>query len=92
MIRIVSILALVLLASTQSCGPGGESQPDVLVMSYNLMTLFDPVDQGGEYAEFRVAAGSWDKTAYDRRIALLASAIVAAAPGGPDVQIGRAHV
>jgi endonuclease/exonuclease/phosphatase family metal-dependent hydrolase len=56
-------------------------------MSYNLQTLFDPVDQGGEYEDFSVAKGSWNEDLYRLRIAALASAIRAAVPGGPEVLV-----
>lgn len=61
-------------------------------MSYNLQTLFDPVDQGGEYEEFRVSTGAWNEALYKTRLAALASAIAAASlPGGsgkgPDVLV-----
>jgi endonuclease/exonuclease/phosphatase family metal-dependent hydrolase len=67
------------------------AQGGIVVMSYNLQTLFDPVDQGGEYAEYSVKNGAWDRARYEKRLAALASSILAATvPGsqggkGPDV-------
>ena len=61
----------------------------IVLMSYNLQTLFDPVDQGGEYPEFKVAGGSWDEKLYRTRLSALAAAMLAggvcAAGPAPDV-------
>jgi len=61
-------------------------------MSYNLQTLFDPVDQGGEYEEFRVSSGAWSDRLYHARLAALASSVLAArvpggSSGGPDILV-----
>lgn len=59
-------------------------------MSYNLQTLFDPVDQGGEYAEYSVKNGEWDRARYGKRLAALSSAILAATvPDGPGARHGK---
>ncbi len=59
-------------------------------MSYNLQTLFDSVDQGGEYAEYSVKNGLWDRARYEKRLAALASSILAAAiPGSPGARGGK---
>jgi len=59
-------------------------------MSYNLQTLFDPVDQGGEYEEFRVATGAWSEALYRTRVEALASSILAS--GIPGSRDGRPDV
>jgi endonuclease/exonuclease/phosphatase family metal-dependent hydrolase len=88
-LRRITFLALVIvtLGACVRCDSGLASSGTITVMSYNLQTLFDPVDQGGEYDDFSVADGSWNEDLYRLRIAALASAIVAAAPGGPDVLV-----
>jgi endonuclease/exonuclease/phosphatase family metal-dependent hydrolase len=77
--------AACLLAACSSCELEAGSPRSLSIMSYNLMTLFDPVDQGGEYQGFSVAKGEWDESLYRLRIRNLASAILAAEPGGPDI-------
>ncbi|MDX9958612.1 MAG: hypothetical protein RBT68_09245 [Spirochaetia bacterium] len=88
-IRRITYLSLVVLTlgACLRCDSGLASSGTITVMSYNLQTLFDPVDQGGEYDDFSVADGSWNQDLYRLRIAALASAIAAAAPGGPDVLV-----
>ncbi len=85
--RVSSVIAAaaILLAACTSCELEAGSPRSLSVMSYNLMTLFDPVDQGGEYQGFSVAKGEWDESLYRLRIKNLASAILAAQPGGPDI-------
>jgi len=91
--RILTIAAVPLfLAACVRCETPAARADAVNIMSYNLQTLFDPVDQGGEYEEFRVSSGAWGERQYRARLAALASAILAArAPGGsaagPDVLI-----
>lgn len=64
--------------------PGEDS---LLVMSYNVKSLFDAADSGSEFPEYSVAEGRWDEARYKRRLALLAEVVLAAAPGkrGPDL-------
>ncbi len=74
------------------CETAPAAAGSIVIMSYNLQTLFDPVDQGGEYAEFRVSTGAWNEALYKTRLAALASSVVAASlPGGagkgPDVLV-----
>ena len=87
--RIVFLVIVVLaLGACVRCGGTGAGVPGTItIMSYNLQTLFDPVDQGGEYEDFSVANGCWNEELYRLRIAALASAIVAAVPGGPEVLV-----
>ena len=87
-----SILTPLIFAAIAACllsgcraAPGRDRR--FTIVSYNLMTLFDPVDQGGEYPGFSVAGGEWDERAYRQRIGALARAVLAVAPGGPDVLV-----
>lgn len=85
---IVSIaLVVISLGACVRCETGLGSPDTITVMSYNLQTLFDPVDQGGEYEDFSVADGSWNEDLYRLRISALASAVAAAVPGGPEVLV-----
>lgn len=84
-------IPLFLLACVR-CETAPARPGSVVVMSYNLQTLFDPVDQGGEYEEFRVSTGAWSEALYKTRLAALASSVLAASlPGGtgkgPDVLV-----
>lgn len=90
------VVPLMLLSLTLTACIGCRSVPtaggSLVIMSYNLQTLFDPVDQGGEYAEFRVSTGAWDEGRYHARLAALASSILSAAghgrlADGPDVLV-----
>lgn len=82
------------LSACVRCDTSVAADTGILVMSYNLQTLFDPVDQGGEYDGFVVADGDWTEAAYRSRIKALASAVLAATPpvgdsaaDGPDVLV-----
>jgi len=86
------LLISLTLTTCIGCRSVPTSGGSLVVMSYNLQTLFDPVDQGGEYAEFRVSTGAWDESRYRARLAALASSIVSAAgrgrlADGPDVLV-----
>jgi endonuclease/exonuclease/phosphatase family metal-dependent hydrolase len=84
------LLVPLLLAACIGCGMEPSAKGGITVMSYNLQTLFDPIDQGGEYAEYSVRNGEWDRALYGKRLEALASAILAAAvPDGPDARHGK---
>lgn len=80
-------LLIFLLASCSGCALEARQHGGIVIMSYNLMNLFDPVDQGGEYREFSVAGGTWNDRLYRLRLKALSSAVSAAVPGGPDVLV-----
>lgn len=86
-IMFLVIGVLVLGVCVRCAGTGAGVPGTITLMSYNLQTLFDPVDQGGEYEDFSIADGSWTEDLYQLRIAALASAIQAAVPGGPEVLV-----
>lgn len=82
-----ALLAASILASLAACGSCSmEPKPgdSIHIMSYNLMTFFDPVDHGGEYEDFKAAAG-WNDEAYRRRLKNVVSAVRGALPDGPDI-------
>lgn len=62
-------------------------QDSLTVMTYNVMTLFDAKDDGGEYPDFQLDSGRWDELAYRRRLGLLRDAIHGSLPGGPDILV-----
>lgn len=57
------------------------------LMAYNVQTLFDSRDQGGEYPDFLVSAGTWDEVRYRKRLQNLGELIKAIVPGGPDILV-----
>ncbi|MBL8966240.1 MAG: hypothetical protein JNG85_04465, partial [Spirochaetaceae bacterium] len=63
------------------------SPSSLIVMSYNVKSLFDAEEAGTEYADFSMAKGRWDEARYRRRLELLAEVVLAAAPDrrGPEV-------
>ncbi len=53
------------------------------MLSYNVQNLFDAVEQGAEYDEFR--AGRWDAARYAARLNRIAAVLRDVHPGGADV-------
>ncbi len=89
---LVPCIATIFLVACLSCESLPEGGKGLLIMSYNLQTLFDPVDQGGEYDDYRVSNGSWNESLYETRLKLLAASILGASfPAGsgdsPDVLV-----
>ncbi|MGO8692115.1 MAG: endonuclease/exonuclease/phosphatase family protein [Rectinemataceae bacterium] len=62
--------------SSPSGGVAESRGRSIAVMSYNVLSLFDPVDDGVEYEEFSVAKGTWDETRYRRRLDNLAKVVL----------------
>jgi len=77
------------LAACVRCDTDPASADGIVIMSYNLQTLFDPVDQGGEYDDYRVSTGDWDEARYEVKLAALASVILSAAVPGEGSVPGR---
>jgi len=61
---------------------------EISIVSYNAHNLFDDVDDGNEYPEFRIAAGKWNSNLYQTRLKNTADAILSLSPdmkNGPDI-------
>lgn len=88
---LLALSAPLLLVACTRCTPEPVLPGMLSVMSYNLQTMFDPVDQGTEYDDFSVADGTWSADAYAARLEAVASVIESspATEGGglPDVLV-----
>ena len=58
--------------------------PSVSIMTWNLQALFDGVEDGNEYDEYREAAG-WSNEKYSGRLNGIAAAISKMEPSPPDI-------
>jgi hypothetical protein len=77
-------LALLLSLAISCCTPFSGSEPplELHVLSWNVLSLFDAVEDGTEYADFSISRGTWGETRYRNRLALLGKAILASRKGG----------
>jgi len=76
------------LSSLACSSLGAESGPgEILVLDYNVKSLFDDQEAGSEYSDFSIAKGRWDGPRYRRRLEKLAEVVLAASPKtkGPDI-------
>ena len=75
-IRSACLFAAVLLFGFRCSLPWENSQPSELsIVSYNVHNLFDDVDDGGEYPEFKLDSGKWGSRLYKKRLAAAAMAL-----------------
>ncbi len=79
-------LAVLALVSSR-CSVLDPPSREIVVLSWNLQTLFDDRDDGVEFPGWSVSRGEWDTEGYRIRLRNFARAAVAAAPGGPDVLV-----
>jgi endonuclease/exonuclease/phosphatase family metal-dependent hydrolase len=74
------VLAVLLAGLTAGCEvSGGEEQTgghgdSIAIMTWNLQALFDGVEAGNEYEEYRESAG-WSREKYSGRLNIIAGAI-----------------
>jgi len=91
-----AVIAACLSLAVSCCAPiapGARTDADtpILIMSWNVLSLFDPVDDGDEYAEYSVDRGTWSEAKYRARLDALAEVILRAGdsgrrgPPGPDI-------
>jgi endonuclease/exonuclease/phosphatase family metal-dependent hydrolase len=71
----------VVVASTGCSDAAGRA---ITIVSYNVQNLFDAVEDGHEFAEFRASAG-WNDAATERKLAAIADAVLSADPDGPEL-------
>lgn len=85
------LVSCCLLLACSSClnpaAAAGKSPRKFSLMSYNVQTLFDPLDNGNEYSDFLLSAGSWSEAVYRQRLRALAVLVEAAVKDGPDILV-----
>ena len=60
-----------------ACRTAGE---ELSILSYNVQNLFDAVDDGGEYREFRVASGLWGEGRYHAKLEAIGNVLAGVEP------------
>lgn len=87
--RIVLVLAALLLFGFRCSLPWEDRLPsEFTIVSYNAHNLFDDVDSGTEYPEFRLDSGKWNGELYKTRLKNTAKALLSFFPeggAGPDI-------
>lgn len=83
------ILIILSLCSFQCSLPWSSADShEISIVSYNVHNLFDDVDDGNEYPEFKIDTGKWNSNLYQTRLKNTADAILSLFPdtkNGPDV-------
>lgn len=82
------VLAAVLLAGCRWLTPGDGGEASLSIATYNVHNLFDDIDDGGEYPEFRAGSGRWNGALYRKRLDGVAEAVLSFPSGGskgPDI-------
>ena len=89
-IVLVALLSSLLASCRSPTSRGGEVLP-LVVMSWNVLSLFDAVDDGNEYPGYSVAQGLWNEAKYRARLESIAAVASRAGrpagrgPIGPDI-------
>ncbi len=69
---------LVSCCSPTESSARARAESTLLVMSWNVLSLFDAVDDGTEYSEYSIERGSWSEARYRARLEALAGVILRA--------------
>ncbi len=88
-ITVPAVLFAIFLAFSSSCScsvAGGEEERDLTIVSYNVQTLFDTVDDGDEFDGFSLSQG-WSSALYSERLHRACSALIQYSPHQPDIII-----
>lgn len=56
-----------------------------VIMSYNVQSFFDDVDNGTEYRDYDPGTGNWDTEHFLEKAQKIAKVIKKSVPGGPDI-------
>ncbi|MBN2861326.1 MAG: endonuclease/exonuclease/phosphatase family protein [Sphaerochaetaceae bacterium] len=82
-----TILFTIFLTTSFSCSVADEqSAGDLIIISYNVQTLFDTVDDGDEFDGFSLAQG-WSSSLYQERLHRVCAALIQYSPYHPDIII-----
>lgn len=69
------------------CNPASRGT-GVSILSWNVQNLFDGVENGGEYPEFKPSTGAWNEALFHDRLELLSDAVLTLCPDrGPDILV-----
>jgi endonuclease/exonuclease/phosphatase family metal-dependent hydrolase len=84
-----SILGLLLLkVLLGGCGitppPGQGAAETLVILSWNIQALFDGLESGLEFEEYR-EAGGWSEEKYQARLIAISQAVLALGPQTPDI-------
>ncbi|GAB4375522.1 MAG: endonuclease [Spirochaetales bacterium] len=82
-----TLCSILILSSCNGCSLQWAEQDDAetfTFLSYNVHNLFDDRDDGGEYPEYSVAEGRWNRTQYLKKLENLARVVRESSPGGAD--------
>jgi len=89
-LKFVLAAAVAALSCGSTCSLPWSEKPDatIVIASYNVHNLFDDVDDGTEYPEFRPGSSTWNATLYAKRLERTAYALKSLYPDGekaPDI-------
>lgn len=87
-LELILASAVLLCGSTCSLPWARSRREEISIVAYNVHNLFDDVDAGTEYPEFRLGSSSWNSELYRKRLELTAYALKSLYPeheDGPDL-------
>lgn len=70
----MNFIAIVLSLTLFAAGCGHAEEPGIKIVTWNVQTFFDAVNDGNEYSEFR-KSDRWSQNAYEARLKTLCGAI-----------------
>ena len=85
---VLAVVAALCCGSTCSLPWSQKSQEALTIVSYNVHNLFDDVEDGTEYPEFKPGTSTWNSALYAKRLKLAAYALNSLYPdneAGPDI-------
>lgn len=80
-----AIASLVGCARCSLPGAARAASGPITIVSYNTHNLFDDVESGDEYPEFRMDSGNWSAVRYRARLDGLRDAVASLVPDFPDI-------
>lgn len=80
-------LPVMLILCASACEVQQPEEGSLRILSYNVQTLFNDVNDGGEFPEFVPHPQEWNSKKYHNRLRRLSRVLRDMVPGGPDVII-----